>query len=90
MWSTKYRCKGLFGDIRLRLRDIVRQVWAANGVGITQCVLSGGHGHMVVSVLPKLAVSEPRITIERFQHPRPEPGRGRYACQISFIRRSAS
>ena len=58
VWSTKYRYKVLFGDIRLRVREIIRQVCSENGVDIIHGVLSGDHVHMFVSVPPKLAVSD--------------------------------
>ncbi|MEP1613728.1 MAG: transposase, partial [Roseobacter sp.] len=32
VWSTKYRYKVLQGDIKLRVREICRQVCAQNGV----------------------------------------------------------
>ncbi|MBY6059542.1 IS200/IS605 family transposase [Leisingera daeponensis] len=55
VWSTKYRYKVL----RLRARDICRQVCAKNGVAILRGVLSSDHVHMFVSVPPKLAISDP-------------------------------
>ena len=56
--STKYRYKVLRGDIKLRVRDICRQVCAENGVDIIRGVLSNDHVHMFVSVPPKLAISD--------------------------------
>ena len=58
VWSTKYRYKVLLGDVRLRVRDIIRQVCAENDVDIIRGVLSSDHVHMFVSVPPKLAVSD--------------------------------
>ena len=58
VWSTKYRYKVLQGDIKLRVRDICRQVCAQNGVEIIRGVLSCDHVHMFVSVPPKLAISD--------------------------------
>jgi len=58
VWSTKYRFKVLKGDLRLRVRDIIRQVCAENGVEIVRGVLSSDHIHMFVSVQPKLAISD--------------------------------
>jgi putative transposase len=58
VWSTKYRYKVLLGDVRLRVRDISRQVCNENDVDILRGVLSSDHVHMVVSVPPKLAVSD--------------------------------
>ena len=58
VWSTKYRYKVLSGAIRLRVRDIIRQVCCENGVEIIHGVLSSDHVHMFVSVPPKLAISD--------------------------------
>ena len=58
VWSTKYRYKVLRGDLRLRVREICRQVSAENGVDILKGVLSSDHVHMFVSVPPKLAISD--------------------------------
>lgn len=58
VWSTKYRFKVLTGDIRLRVRDICRQVCRKRGVDIIRGVLSADHVHMFGSVPPKLAVSD--------------------------------
>lgn len=58
VWATKYRYDVLRGDIRLRVREIIRQVCAENGVSIIRGVLSKDHVHMFVSMPPKLAVSD--------------------------------
>ncbi len=58
VWSTRYCCKVLIGDLRLRVRDICRQVCRENGVDILRGVLSSDHVHMFVSVPPKLAISD--------------------------------
>jgi len=58
VWSTKYRFKVLQGPLRLRVRDICRQVCAQNSVEIIKGVLSADHVHMFVSVPPKLAISD--------------------------------
>ena len=58
VWSTKYRYKVLKGDLRLRIREIIRQVCRENGVDIIRGVLSSDHVHMFVSVPPKLAISD--------------------------------
>ena len=58
VWATKYRYKFLCGDVRLRARDICRQVCGENGVEILHGVLSRDHVHMFVSVPPKLAVAD--------------------------------
>lgn len=58
VWATKYRYDVLRGEIRQRVRDIIRQVCAELGVTIVKGVLSRDHVHMFVSVPPQLAVSE--------------------------------
>jgi len=58
VWSTKYRYKVLTGDLRLRVRDICRQVCSENEVDILRGVLSSDHVHMFVSVPPKLAIAD--------------------------------
>jgi len=59
VWSTKYRHKVLQGNIQLRVREIIRQVCAENGVEIIRGVLSSDHVHMFVSIPPKLVISDP-------------------------------
>ncbi len=46
VWSTKYRYKVLTGPLRLRVRDICRQVCRENEVDILRGVLSSDHVHM--------------------------------------------
>ena len=58
VWSTKYRYKVLSGDVRLRARDICRQVCDENGVEILHGVISRDHVHMFVSVPPKIAIAD--------------------------------
>jgi len=58
VWSTKYRYKVLRGDLRLRVRDICRQVCQENGVAIVRGVIASDPVHMFVSVPPKLAISD--------------------------------
>jgi putative transposase len=59
----------LLGDVRLRVRDIIRQVCSENDVDILRGVLSSDHVHMFVSVPPKLAVSDLRRLMKgRWSH----------------------
>ena len=57
VWITKYRYKVLHGEMRERLRDIIRQTCAEMGVQIIKGVLSTDHVHMFLSIPPHLAVS---------------------------------
>ena len=63
VWITKYRYKVLRGEMRERLREIIRQTCAEMGVQIIKGVLSTDHVHMFVSIPPHLALSivMPRI-----------------------------
>ncbi len=58
VWVTKYRFKVLGGDIRVRLRQIIRQTCAEIGVTIEKGVLSSDHVHMFVLIPPHLALSK--------------------------------
>ena len=58
VWITKYRYKVLAGDVRLRVREIIRQVCAENRVEIIKGVLASDHVHMFVSVPPSLSISD--------------------------------
>ena len=58
VWATKYRYKVLEGDLRLRIRDIIRQVCRELGVAIIEGVLSSDHVHLLISIPPKRSVSE--------------------------------
>ena len=76
VWPTKYRYKVLRGDIKLRVRDICRQVCTQNGVDIIRGVLSSDHVHMFVSVPPKLAISDLMRLMK---------GRSRHKMQREFL-----
>ncbi|MBS0481772.1 MAG: IS200/IS605 family transposase [Proteobacteria bacterium] len=58
IWAPKYRYKVLIGDVRLRVRDIIRQVCAEKGVNIVSGALSRDHVHLFVEIPPHLSVSE--------------------------------
>jgi len=58
VWSTKYRHKVLTGAVRLRVREVIRQVCVENRVDIIKGVLSCDHVHMFVSLPPNLSVSD--------------------------------
>ncbi len=58
VWITKYRFKVLKGAVAERVREIIRQVCAEQGVQIISGVLSSDHIHMFVSIPPKLSVSD--------------------------------
>ena len=57
VWVTKYRYKVLKGDMRVRIREIIRQTCNELGVQIVKGVLSSDHVHMFLSIPPHVAVS---------------------------------
>ena len=58
VWITKYRKKVLSGAVAERLRELTRQICAANEVIILKGHVSKDHVHLLVSVPPQLAVSK--------------------------------
>ncbi len=58
VWVPKYRYKVLVGQVRERVRDIVRQVCKEMGVRIVSGVLSRDHVHMFVEIPPHITVSQ--------------------------------
>ena len=65
VWVTKYRFKVLHGDMRVRLREIIRQTCSEMGVRIEKGVLSNDHVHMFVSIPPHLALVIPDLVRRR-------------------------
>ena len=58
VWITKYRYRVLTREMRLRIREITRQICAQLGVTIVKGVLSDNHAHMFVEIPPRLSVSD--------------------------------
>jgi len=58
VWAPKYRFKVLRGEVRLRVREIIRQVCAEMGVTIINGALSFDHVHMFVEIPPHISVSD--------------------------------
>jgi len=58
VWAPKYRYKVLTGEIRLRVREIIRHVCDDMGVRIISGVLSQDHVHMFVEIPPHVAVGQ--------------------------------
>ena len=75
VWATKYRYDVLRGDLRLRIREIIRQVCRELNVEIIKGVLSTDHVHMFIAVPPKYAISQ---VIQRMK------GRSSYRVQQEF------
>ena len=58
VWITKYRKPILRGEIGKRVRELIRQTCASLDVYIVKGHVSKDHVHLLVSVPPKLSVSE--------------------------------
>lgn len=56
--APKYRYKVLIGDVRLRVREIIRQVCAEMGVNIINGAPSKDHVQMFVEIPPHVSVSD--------------------------------
>ncbi|MBV1692325.1 IS200/IS605 family transposase [Novosphingobium sp. G106] len=56
--APKYRFKMLHGEVRLRVREIIRQVCDEMGVTIVNGALSRDHVHMFVEIPPHVSVSD--------------------------------
>ena len=65
VWAPKYRYKVLLGDVRIRVRDIIRQVCAEMGVTIVSGALSRDHVHLFVEIPPHVSVS---AFVQRAKH----------------------
>ncbi|MGZ3173436.1 MAG: IS200/IS605 family transposase, partial [Croceibacterium sp.] len=85
VWAPKYRYKVLIGDVRLRVRDVVRQVSAEMGVNIVSGALSKDHVHLFVEIPPHISVSQfvqkakgrsSRRIQQEFEHSRANHARG--------------
>ena len=57
VWITKYLKPALGKDIGTRVRDLIRMICASLDVEIVKGNISRDHVHLLVSVLPTLAVS---------------------------------
>lgn len=57
VWVTKYRFKVLKGDIQKRYREILIQIFEAEGIEILKGVVSSDHVHMHIEYAPKHNVS---------------------------------
>ncbi len=57
VWVTKYRYKVLDGDIKIRCRDLIKQICLAEDVDILSGVVSSDHVHLHIEYLPSKAIS---------------------------------
>jgi putative transposase len=58
VWVTKYRYHVLEGEIKVRCRDLLRQICEAEDVRILKGVVSRDHVHMHIEYPPKLSISD--------------------------------
>ena len=58
VWAPKYRYKVLHGEVRIMVREIIRQVCGEMGVTIINGALSRDHVHMFVEIPPHVSVSD--------------------------------
>ena len=58
VWCTKYRFKVLSKDIRVSVRDILRQLCEWKKIEIIEGNVQVDHVHLVISIPPKFSVSE--------------------------------
>src|SRR3546814_15842504 len=58
VWAQKYRFKVRHGEVRLRVREIIKQVCDELGVTIVNGVLSRDHVHMFVKIPPYISASD--------------------------------
>ena len=58
VWITKYRKPVLFGDVAVRLRDLIREICRTMEVDILKGHVSKDHVHLFVSISPQLPVSK--------------------------------
>ena len=58
VWITKYRYKILTKEMRLRIRELTRQICEQLGATIVSGVLSNNHVHLFVQIPPKVSVSD--------------------------------
>ena len=57
VWITKYRKPVFFGDVAVRLRDLIREICKSMDIEIITGHVSKDHVHLFVSVPPQLPIS---------------------------------
>ncbi len=58
VWITKYRKPVLFGDVAIRVRDLIREICNSMDIEIIKGHVSKDHVHLFASVPPYHSVSE--------------------------------
>ena len=85
--ATKYRYDILRGELRRRVREIIRQACAELGIEIIKGVLSKDHVHMFIAVPPQHALSDVMRRIKgrssrRIQQEFPEIKKRYWGCHF--------
>ena len=58
VWVTKYRCHVLAGEVKLRVRELIRQICQQHDLLIEQGHVSKDHVHILVSAPTHLSASQ--------------------------------
>ena len=58
VWITKYRKPVLFGEVALRLRELIREICKSMDIEIIKGHVSKDHVHLFVSVAPQWSISK--------------------------------
>ena len=58
VWITKYRKPVLYGEVAIRVRDLIREICKSMDVEIIKGHVSKDHLHLLVSVPPHVSVSK--------------------------------
>ena len=58
IWVTKYRYKVLVNRVKLRIRDLLRQICDAKDVQIIKGHVGADHVHMYISYPPYISITE--------------------------------
>ena len=58
VWVTKYRCHVLEGEVKLRVREIIRQICQQHDLLIEQGHVSKDHVHILVSAPTHMSASQ--------------------------------
>ena len=58
VWITKYRKPVIFGDVAIRLRELIREICKSLDIEIIKGQVSKDHVHLFVSVPSQLSISK--------------------------------
>ncbi len=58
VWIPKYRRKVLYGEIAIRIRDLIREICFTNDIQIIEGKVASDHVHIFISYPPHLSISK--------------------------------